>query len=109
MSELEEMTLTELREIAKEQNIKNVSKLKKEELIGVLIDVQRARNKAAQIEKEKAQEEKNEIKYDEGDELEINQTMAGDPTVAYKLTNEEDEIVEGILEVLSDGYGYNGG
>ena len=106
MSELEEMTLTELREIAKEQNIKNVSKLKKEELIGVLIDVQRARNKAAQIEKEKAQEEKNEIKYDEGDELEINQTMAGDPNVAYKLTNEEDEIVEGILEVLSDGYGF---
>ena len=106
MSELEEMTLTELREIAKEQNIKNVSKLKKEELIGVLIDVQRARNKAAQIEKEKAQEEKNEIKYDEGDELEINQTMAGDPNVAYKLTNEEDEIVEGILEVLPDGYGF---
>ena len=104
MSELEEMTLTELREIAKEQNIKNVSKLKKEELIGVLIDVQRARNKAAQI--EKAQEEKNEIKYDEGDELEINQTMAGDPNVAYKLTNEEDEIVEGILEVLPDGYGF---
>ena len=36
MSELEEMTLTELREIAKEQNIKNVSKLKKEELKGTL-------------------------------------------------------------------------
>jgi len=100
------MTLTELREIAKEQNIKNVSKLKKEELIGVLIDVQRARNKAAQIEKAKEQEEKNEIKYDEGDELEINVTMAGDPNVGYKLTNEEDEIVEGILEVLPDGYGF---
>ena len=54
MSELEEMTLTELREIAKEQNIKNVSKLKKEELIGVLIDVQRSRNKAEEQEKKKA-------------------------------------------------------
>ena len=107
MSELEEMTLTELREIAKEQNIKNVSKLKKEELIGVLIDVQRARNKAAQMEKAREQEiEKNEIKYDEGDELDINQTIAGDPNVGYKLTNEEDEIVEGILEVLPDGYGF---
>ena len=106
MSELEEMTLTELREIAKEQNIKNVSKLKKEELIGVLIDVQRARNKAAQMEKAREQEEKNEIKYDEGDELDINQTIVGDPNVGYKLTNEEDEIVEGILEVLPDGYGF---
>ena len=107
MSELEEMTLTELREIAKEQNIKNVSKLKKEELIEVLIDVQRARNKAAQIEKAREQEvEKSEIKYDEGDELDISETMAGDPNVGYKLTNEEDQIVEGILEVLPDGYGF---
>ena len=55
MSELEEMTLTELREIAKEQNIKNVSKLKKEELIGVLIDVQRSRNKVAEQERKQAQ------------------------------------------------------
>ena len=110
MSELEEMTLTELREIAKEQNIKNVSKLKKEELIGVLIDVQRSRNKAEEQEKKKVQQlEKKpiEIKYDEEDEeIQAEGTVVGDSTVDYKLTNEEDEIVEGILEVLPDGYGF---
>ena len=102
MSVLEEMTLTELREIAKEQNIKNISKLKKEELIEVLIDLQRARNKEEQARK-KMQEE---IKYDNEDENEINETILGDSVVDYKVTNEEDEIIEGILEVLPDGYGF---
>ena len=109
MSELEEMTLTELREIAKEQNIKNVSKLKKEELIVVLIDVQRSRNKAEELEKKKAQtfeRKQSEMKYDEEDEIELDVTMAGDSVIDYKVTNEEDEIVEGILEVLPDGYGF---
>ena len=36
MSELENMTLLELRNFAKERNIKNISKLKKEDLIEVL-------------------------------------------------------------------------
>ena len=36
MSRLEELTLTELKELAKKNNIKNISKLKKEELITVL-------------------------------------------------------------------------
>ncbi len=110
MSELEKMTLTELREIAKEQNIKNVSKLKKEELIEVLIDVQRSRNKAQELEKKKMQtleKKQEEIKYDnEDEELELEDSLIGDSTVDYKVTNEEDEIVEGILEVLPDGYGF---
>ena len=109
MSELEEMTLAEQREIAKEQNIKNISKLKKEELIGVLIDVQRSRNKAEELEKRKEQtSEKNQVeyKYDEEDEKETDEIVAGDSVIDYKVTNEEDEIVEGILEVLPDGYGF---
>ena len=36
MINLEEKTITELKELAKEYNIKNISKLKKEELIQVL-------------------------------------------------------------------------
>jgi len=107
---LDEMTLAELKELAKEQNIKNVSKLKKEELIGVLIDVQRSRNKAEEQEKKKAQQlekKQNEIKYDDEDEeINIEGTIIGDSAVGYKVTNEEDEIVEGILEVLPDGYGF---
>ena len=30
----------------------------------------------------------------------------GEPIVDYKLTNEGDEIVEGILDILPDGYGF---
>ena len=36
MQNLEDMTITELKKIAKENNIKNISKLKKEELIEIL-------------------------------------------------------------------------
>ena len=39
MLNLEEMTLTKLKELAKEYNIKNISKLKKDELISVLKQV----------------------------------------------------------------------
>ena len=39
MSELEEMTLTKLKSLAKQHNIKNISKLKKDELILMLKQV----------------------------------------------------------------------
>ena len=63
MSELENMTLLELRNFAKEQNIRNISKLKKEELIVLLNQV--AENSKPQ---EKQTEEKKEIRYDKNDE-----------------------------------------
>ena len=37
--------------------------------------------------------------------LETN-TQLQEESSAYKLTNEDDQIVEGILEVLPDGYGF---
>ena len=110
MSGLEDMTLAELRKIAKEQNIKNISKLKKDELIQVLIDLQKS------INEQKESEEKHErnvirvplkhrnFKYDSTDDdidLELE-----DEVIDYKVTNDEDEIVEGILEVLPDSYGF---
>ncbi len=116
MSELQEMTLAELKEIAKEQNIKNISKLKKDELIEVLIDLQRARNNAEKVSKkeiivpQKDDKEINQVKvkYDasDDDELQDENIELSESVVDYKLTNEEDEIVEGILEVLPDGYGF---
>ena len=39
MIDLEEKTLNELKDLAKENNIKNISKLKKEELVEVLASV----------------------------------------------------------------------
>ena len=99
MSELENMTLLELRNFAKEQNIRNISKLKKEELIALLKQV--AENSKPQ---EKQTEEKTEIRYDKNDEEQLEE--AGESVIDYKVTNDDDEIVEGILEVLPDGYGF---
>ena len=85
----EQLTLTELRELAKENNIKNISKLKKDELITVLKQILGDNTSTEK-------KEKKETHYDKN----------GDPIVDYKLTNEGDEIVEGILDILPDGYGF---
>lgn len=87
---LSECTLVELRQLAKEKGIKNVSKLKKEELMEMLSD------KTI----EKVEENTNDNIYINAKEN-LNNTTNG-----YKITNEDDEIVEGILEVLPDGYGF---
>ena len=69
--DLKDLTLLELKNKAKEKGIKNISKLKKEELIELLSN-----------------------------------SSNNNQESGYKLTNEGDEIVEGILEVLPDGYGF---
>lgn len=81
----EDMSLLELREMAKEKELKNVSKMKKQELIDAL--------------KENANNEKN----DEGQAKPVNNK---DSEGTYKPNNENDEIAEGILEVMPDGYGF---
>ena len=83
--ELEELSLTELKEKAKNEGIKNTSKFRKEELISIL------KEKSEQVEYEST--EKNSFKEVITEE-------------GYKLTSEGDEVVEGILEVLPDGYGF---
>lgn len=75
---LEDLSLVELKEKAKEKGLKNLSKLKKEEIISLLQETKEDNN------------------------MENNDT--GDTT--YKLTSDGDEFVEGILEVLPDGYGF---
>ena len=118
MPNLQEMTLTDLRQLAKTFNIKNISKLKKEELIEILTQIfkeeqkkQEANNKE-QIRTEKTENEKTVYENktsDDEDETEKTQTEYdenGEPIIAYKLTNEGDEIVEGILDILPDGYGF---
>ena len=85
--DLEELSLTELREKAKDAGIKSATRFKKDELISIL--------KEENVDKvaEEPEEEKKEFK-------EVI-TKEG-----YKLTSEGDEVVEGILEVLPDGYGF---
>ena len=93
--DLEDYTLVELRQLAKEKGIKNVSKLKKEELITLLKDGDNLSDEESYSIEEIEEVEENITK---GDIENQNGT--------YKLTNEDDEIVEGILEVLPDGYGF---
>ena len=94
MLNLEEKTLTELKELAKENNIKNISKLKKEELVQVLEQVINTSTEASRSIK-KIEEKSEETTQTEGQEIS-----------GYKLTTEGDEIVEGILDILPDGYGF---
>ena len=102
---LEDMTLVELRQLAKEQGVKNVSKLKKEELIEVLnSETKNDDETVAENEPENTQNENKRFypnlrdDFDEGPTLEAGK--------GYKLTSEDDRIVEGVLEILPDGYGF---
>ena len=81
----EDMSLLELREMAKEKELKNVSKMKKQELIDAL--------------KEVIGDEKN-------DEVQAKPIANKENEGSYKPNNENDEIAEGILEVMPDGYGF---
>ncbi len=79
----EELSLQELKDLAKEKGLKNISKLKKEDLISFLKEVNEEQN-------EDVKSPFIETVTEEG----------------YKLTSDGDEVVEGILEVLPDGYGF---
>lgn len=80
---LEDYSLSELRELAKNKNIKGYSKYKKSELIDLLTENDTTNN-----------EDKN------------NESVVTDSNTTYKITNSDDKIAEGILEVLPDGYGF---
>ncbi len=92
--DFEKITLIELKELAKNAGIKNISKLKKSELISALQEIDSNTKKEEVKEVEKIESE-NDIEKD------TQNVISG-----YKVTNEDDEIIEGILEVLPDGYGF---
>lgn len=71
-------SMVELREIAEELGIKNVAKLRKNELLDALLEY------------EKEHKEKS----------------TNTPKESFELNSESDEFVEGILELLPDGYGF---
>lgn len=121
---MENYTLVELRQMAKEKGIKNVSKLKKEDLLSLLfsnnsndesnktdeVNIKNTytenKNNSENIEKDDVQLNKNQKENSEkNSQNNVNlQNSQGEGN--YKLTNADDQIVEGILEVLPDGYGF---
>lgn len=70
-------SMVELRQIAEELGIKNVSKLRKNELLDALLEYEEAHKDEVPKKKEE-----------------------------FKLNSESDEYVDGILELLPDGYGF---
>ena len=104
MSNLENMTLIELKKLAKDKNIRNISKLKKEELIDILSEIN---EEGINSEIKDSEQEVLEVKkYDAADEETDSEDNIEESVVSYQVNNEEDEIIEGILEVLPDGYGF---
>lgn len=134
---MENYTLVELRQMAKEKGIKNVSKLKKDELLDLLFSNNSSNiddkkednvtedNKPANVNETSNLKEtvrknddeiydieknKDSISYVRNSENTDNSIKNNNATTriegGYKLTNEDDQIVEGILEVLPDGYGF---
>ena len=81
-----DMSLIELREIAKEKEIKNASKMKKQELIDAIREVAPDNPPIS-----------NEIPQ-EAQDISLEDT--------YRPNNENDQIAEGILEVMPDGFGF---
>ena len=84
---LEKCSLAELKQIAEEKGIKDINKLKKKaDLIEAIQNLEQS------------------ITDEPQEEISENKSCSND--VEYTLTSETDEYVEGILELLPDGYGF---
>ena len=117
--DLTNCTLVELRQMAKEKGMKNVTKLKKDELIEILEDETNAEASTNSSTGDNASNENDEknancIKSENSTtekitsnvRYEIDENAKNDSDLAYKLTNADDFIAQGVLEVLPDGYGF---
>lgn len=93
MDELNQLSILQLKQLAKQKEIKNISKMNKEELIEAILGVTAKPVEAEvpeQAEEEPKPSETKQVK-DEGEIL---------------PNNKDDFYVEGVLEVLPDGYGF---
>ena len=128
--DFEKYTLVELRQFAKEKGIKNVTKLKKEELIDVLgkeselsdskmseslvqnqekdvIDAKHINITNSEEKTENTTQDIPAMNFETAAvKFQINANAKDDSNLKYKLTTPEDFIAEGVLEILPDGYGF---
>lgn len=91
--ELDSLSLIDLKNLAKDKGIPNYSKLKKSELIEKILENYNNKKTEENLVEESVMEDKNESNKE---------TSSNE----YKLNSEDDEYVEGILELLPDGYGF---
>ena len=95
--DLEKHSLVELKQIAEEKGVENISKLKrKADLINAIKELDSAKENVSEEQSDNSIENENENVKEVKNK---NQTE-------YTLTSDTDEYVEGILELLPDGYGF---
>ncbi len=92
--ELESLSLVDLKNLAKDKGIPNYSKLKKSELIEKI------------LEQYNSKKDEETSKQDNIENIKTTTTNEEISSNSYKLNSDNDEYVEGILELLPDGYGF---
>ena len=104
--DLTNCTLVELRQMAKEKNIPNVTKYKKEELIELLKSEEQSDDTVEEKKDTNAENTPTMSFETAAAKFQINEDAKNDANLKYKLTTAEDFIAEGVLEILPDGYGF---
>ncbi len=87
--ELNSLSLLNLRDLAKSKGMKNVSKLNKEDLIKEIMKLTSDKLEAAEVD--------TEVSNNDEKKLELK---------GATLNSKDDFVVEGVLEVLADGFGF---
>ena len=87
-----DLSIAELREIAKEKELKNISKMKKQELVDALSELETLSTTSVEVQPSQENIQPNPIVKSSDDQ--------------YKVTNENDQIALGIIDVMPDGYGF---
>ena len=111
--ELKSLSLLNLRDLAKSKGMKHISKLNKEELINEIMRVTNEKN--VEIEEKESEEKRNEDAKTEkireyvvenNREVFENDADKTSMNVTVDTSGSEEIIVEGVLEVLGDGFGF---
>ncbi|BEP30259.1 transcription termination factor Rho [Helicovermis profundi] len=114
---LQDKTIIDLKEIAKAMKLKGISKLRKDELVDLIINGNSEEKEIESLEKEKEKDDKIEvevakelpkeklIKKTEAVEKKIEKD-ASKVYIGDKVFEKGSEEVEGVLEVIDQGYGF---
>ena len=98
--ELNSLSLVSLRELAKSKGIKNISKLNKEDLIKTILD------EFNDTKKDTNEDENIKIDNKNSQEVKISPSEKKLELEGATLNSKDDFVVEGVLEVLPDGFGF---
>ncbi len=101
---LKDKTIVDLREIAKAMQIKGVSKLKKDDLIDAIVNGNASANKQeSSVEGTPAEESNESALAEERDE---SRQDASSNEMDEDMQKQADNEVEGVLEIIDQGYGF---